>query len=139
MDNCRELLSDSTRLVRGIHRDHIKDGGKRIHKAAFIPRKSTPDKPSPDEDGLSVSELRDDIASTLPTRVRTAGGHYCLFLARDVRRTDGDFPGLEVCPHPTETDPYHALVIGVPTGRTPADMARRTRLAELLAKISNPL
>ena len=62
MDNCRELLSDSTRLVRGIHRDHIKDGGKRIHKAAFIPRKSTADKPSPDEDGLSVSELRDDIA-----------------------------------------------------------------------------
>jgi hypothetical protein len=77
--DCHESIPDEELLVRGIKPKYIRSG--RIHKSAFMPRKTQPDRPSPDAEGLSVSLLRNEPLEKLKLRVFNENGSYCSLAA----------------------------------------------------------
>ena len=123
-------MPDNTLLIRGIRVREINQQTRKIKKAAFIPRRN-----GQDDDGLSVSQPAGDSRDRLMVRLSNAEGLFCKFQAGLVRAIEEGKIRLDVCPYPTEKDPYHALIKGVPTSRTQAALA--TRLADRLAAIAS--
>ena len=128
---CQNLLPDLTVLIRGLRPKEINRITRKIKKAAFIPRRN-----GQDDDGLSASQPANDTREMLLKRLSNADGVFCRFQAVSVRLIEERGIQLDVCPSPTELDPFHALIKGVPTGREPEQIAIATRLAEKLAEIS---
>jgi hypothetical protein len=131
-EDCRELIPDHTLLVRGIRESEINRHTGLIKKSAFIPRRN-----GRDDDGLSVSQPGNDSLEQLKTRLCNREGRFCSLLASAIRAIEAESRKLDVCPSPTERDPLHALIKGVPTGREEAVLALANRLAERLAKASD--
>jgi len=129
-EECQSLLPDNTLLIRGIRLREINQQTRKIKKAAFIPRRN-----GQDDDGLSASQPAGDSRDRLMVRLSNAEGLFCKFQAGLVRAIEEGEIRLDVCPYPTEKDPYHALIKGVPTSRTQAALA--TRLADRLAAIAS--
>jgi hypothetical protein len=128
-EDCRSLLPDIVRLVKGVREKEIDSRTGRIKKAAFIPRRN-----GNDDDGISASQPADDNRTALKIRLRNAEGFFCKFQAGDVRLIKEEQSTLEVCPDPTEWDAYHVLITGVPATIEQSSLANR--LAERLAGIS---
>lgn len=59
---------------------------------------------------------------------------FCKFLAGSARSIVIDSVQLDICSKPTLTDPFHALIMNVPTSVDKTALA--TRFAELLAAAS---
>ena len=126
--DCRSLLPDPTLLIRGLREKEIDHATGKIRKGAFIPRRN-----SKDDDGLSVSQPANDSRASLMVRLSNAEGYFCKMLAVSIRLIEEGPITLEVCPDRTD-DPYHALIIGIPTSKDNCAIA--IRLAERLAAIS---
>ena len=129
IEECRKSILDGVILVRTIRgRDIHKETGK-IKKGAFIPRRN-----GKDDDGLSVSQPLSDSSIRLAGRMQSQEGRYCTLKAGDIRAISVGDVTLEVCPDPTERDPFHALIKNVPTSLGHTTIA--TRFAQLLAQAS---
>jgi hypothetical protein len=129
-EDCRSRIPDSTLLVRSIRGRDINRQTRAIKKSAFLPRRN-----GNDNDGLSVSEARSETVSQLVRRVASKEGIFCSLIAGGVRAISVETITLDVCPDPTETDPYHALIKNIPTDQQTWVITER--FAELLAKASD--
>jgi|ERR1017187_3497985 hypothetical protein len=129
-EDCRGPIPDITLIIRGIREREINHETGRIKKAAFIPRRN-----GHDDDGLSVSQPAGDSRDVLMVRLSNAEGIFCQLQAGSVRMIAEGPIQLDVCPDPTELDPHHALIKGVPATHSQAAVA--TRLAERLAGIAS--
>jgi hypothetical protein len=129
-EECQRLLPDLTLMIRGIRRKEINHQTRKIKKSAFIPRRN-----GKDDDGLSASQPANDSRNSLMRRLNNSDGSFCSFQAGSVRMTEEAGIRLDVCPFPTEVDPHHALIKGVPTSQE--QVATATRLAEKLAEIAS--
>lgn len=119
-----EVLA-AAKALRRIRSNELNASG-RIRKTAFMPRKS-----GLDRDGLSVS-IETATLAVLHKRLFEAEGHQaCQLRVGSVR----EMPPLDVVSDPTEEDPAHALIVGLPD-RTlgPEQLATVTYLAQELAK-----
>lgn len=125
----RNRIPDFTVLIRGIGKRDIHKETRKIKKGAFIPRRN-----GKDDDGLSISQPLSDSYAQLAVRIQPQEGHYCTLSAGQIRAINVAEIKLEVCPDPTERDPYHTLIKNVPTD--PENAAVATRLAQLLAEAS---
>lgn len=97
-----------------------------IRKSAFMPRKS-----GQDRDGLSVSIETDELSSLHRNLFEAEGHRACQIRVTSVR----ELPELDVISDPTQQDPAHALIVGLPD-RTlgQQQLATVTYLAQELAK-----
>jgi hypothetical protein len=129
-EECQSLLPDQTLMIRGIRRGEINQQTGKIKKTAFIPRRN-----GKDDDGLSVSQPANDSREGLMKRLSNVDGFFCKFQAGLVRLIEEGVIRLDVCLFPTDLDPYHALIKGVPV--TKEQIAIATRLAEKLAAIAS--
>jgi len=127
--DCRTSIPDRTRMVRGVRASWVNRLNGRIRKDAFIPRRN-----GKDDDGLSISQPAQDSREALRQRLSNEEGVFCSFVAGSAREIAEEDVTLDVCPDPTERDPYHSLIKGVPTDRNRKLVA--TRLAQRLADIS---
>jgi hypothetical protein len=128
-EDCRKSIPDERLMVRGVRQSEINRATGKVKKHAFLPRTN-----GKDDDGLSVSQPSSDSREQLRARLANAEGLFCALMAGDIRRINEDSVFLDVCPKPTELDPLHSLILGVPTNREQRALA--TRLAQNLANIS---
>ena len=132
----RQPVSDDTVLVRNIRDDEINRTTGRIKRGAFRPRNN-----GKDDDGLSVSEPLSDSIQRLCERTSNKGGLFCYLTAGGVRQVeDGGITPLDITPEPTDSDPRHSLIVGMPklVERQSSDESKALteRLAEGLAQAS---
>jgi len=128
-DDCRKSILDGAILVRAIRERDVHKETRKIKKGAFIPRRN-----GKDDDGLSVSAPGLDSRSRLASRIQPQEERYCTLTAGEIREISVDAVTLEVCPDPTERDPFHALIRNVPTALEETAIA--TRFAQRLAEAS---
>lgn len=137
MPDGEDQRPDNTQhLIRGCDPEHI-GSDQKVKKSAFIPRRN-----GKDDGGISVSLRGGDTDEQLRVRMRQPAPLRSLVqigcgVVRDISIED-ERP-LDVLLHPTPEDPLHCLITGMPTGKDPEEIARATRLAQLLAKSSMPL
>ena len=115
-------------MLRGIRESDISKQTGRVKKTAFIPRKN-----GKDDAGLSVSQPNGENRGQIKGRMGNESGVFCSLLAARIRSIKESGVTLEVCLKPTERDPFHSLIKGVPTDRESTALA--TRLAQRLAEI----
>lgn len=124
-------IPESTRIVRGIRAKYAKNG--KIDKAAFLPRTN-----GKDDNGLSLSEPKNDNAEQLRVRMRREpDDRFCILTAAEGKQCCKAVAELEIFAAPRPWDPFHALMVGLPTGKDPESKALANRLAELLAANSS--
>src|SRR5438128_7603645 len=102
--DCRADLPDPTLMVRGIREDEFNRQTRKVKRGVFVPRTN-----GKDDDGLSVSEPKDDSRSMLKVRMRVSGDFFCTLSAESIRGISERGVSLDVCRAPTEYDASHSL------------------------------
>jgi hypothetical protein len=128
-EDCRKGIPDSTVLIRAIRERDITQPTRKIKRPLLYPV----------ETGRTMTDFRfhsplADTRTQLLERIQPQEGFFCTLTADKLRAISVASTTLEVCPDPTERDPYHALVKNIPTDRERTDIA--TRFAQLLAGAS---
>jgi hypothetical protein len=90
--------------LRRIRNSEINASG-RIRKSAFMPRKG-----GQDRDGLSVSIETAELSNLHRNLFEAEGHRACQISVASVR----ELPALDVVSDPTQEDPAHALIVGLP-------------------------
>ena len=117
-------IQPAANALRRIRNSEMNASG-RIKKAAFMPRKEK------DRDGLSVSIERSELRESHRAKFESEGHRACQVAVRAVR----ELSPLDVIPSPTQEDPAHALITGIPDRtRGPEELAAAEHFAEELAK-----
>lgn len=125
MTPARGGVPAAANTLRRIRSSEINASG-RVRKSAFMPRKS-----GHDHDGLSVSIETDELSSLHRNLFEAEGHRACQISVASVR----ELPALDVISDPTQEDPAHAMIVGLPDRTLGHEqLATVTYLAQELAK-----
>jgi len=94
-----------------------------------------PRKDGQDRDGLSVSIEDEQLTDVHKHSFETDGHRGCQIRVSSVR----EIPPLDVAPDPIETDPSHALIIGIPDRTLGVEQLAATEyMAQELSRRAGP-